>query len=114
MHLRRLLNLALAVVLAIALALAPVAAPVAAAGPQAAGMSMSADMPCCPDQQQNKDCQDCPLVALCLVKTTQASPSVTAALPLRYPVRTTHTFRNDVRVTGLARPPPDYPPRNPV
>ena len=53
-------------------------------------MSMSADMPCCPDEQKSKDCQDCPLVAMCILKTAQAGPVATAALPLRHAIRTTH------------------------
>ena len=113
MNLRRLLNLALAVFVTAGLALAPVR-PVVAADSNArdmATMSMSADTPCCPDEQK-KDCQDCPLVALCVLKTTQASPSATVVLAIRHPVRTTHPLRDDVPVAELNRPPPDHPPRN--
>jgi hypothetical protein len=115
MNLQHLLNLAFAVFVTAGLALAPMAAPTAAAYPQSGSMTdmaMSADMPCCPDEQKNKDCQDCPLIALCILKTTQAGTSTVAALLLRHPVRTTHSFRDDVLVTGLDRPPPDHPPRN--
>jgi hypothetical protein len=113
MTFRRLLNLALAVFVTVGLAVAPLVTPAAAAHPRAADMSaMSGDMPCCPDQQKNKDCQDCPLVAMCVLKTTQAGPPSTEALPLRHAIRTTHVVRNDVPADGLDRPPPDQPPRN--
>jgi hypothetical protein len=49
--------------------------------PAGAGHSMGAmqmadaqdmpdDMACCPDKQNNKQCQDCPLVAICMLKVT--------------------------------------------
>ena len=115
MDFRRLLNLAFAVLVTAGLTLAPMAAPAAAAATHDGGMtdmSMSADMPCCPDAQKNKDCQDCPLVAMCVLKTAQAGPAATAALLLRHAIRTTHAVRDDVFVDGLDRPPPDHPPRN--
>ena len=111
---RRLLNLALAVFVIVALAVAPLVTPAAVAEPMdgMTDMSMSADMPCCPDSQKNKDCQDCPLVAMCVLKTVQAGPSATAAMPLRHSVRTVHLVLNDAPAVGLNRPPPDQPPRN--
>jgi hypothetical protein len=111
---RRLLNFALAVFVTVGLSLAPLATPAAAAPRHAAGMTdmaMSADMPCCPDEQKSKDCQDCPLVAMC-VQTAQAEPESTAALPLRHAMRTAHSVMNDAPADGLERPPPDHPPRN--
>jgi hypothetical protein len=115
MDFRRFLNLALAVCVTVGLAVAPLGAPAIAALPHAglmADMSMSADMPCCPDEQKSKSCQDCPLVAMCVLKTAQAGPSAIEALPLRHAIRTTHAVRNDVPADGLDRPPPDHPPRN--
>ncbi|HEX3991820.1 MAG TPA: hypothetical protein VHX39_11685 [Acetobacteraceae bacterium] len=115
MNLRRLLNLAFAVLVTAGLTLAPMAAPATAGTTHESGMtgmSMSADMPCCPDKQKSKDCQDCPLVAMCVLKTAQAGPSATEALPLRPAIRTTHAVRNDIPADGLDRPPPDHPPRN--
>jgi hypothetical protein len=115
MESRRLLNLIFAVFVTVGLALSPLATPAASAHPQMAGMtdmSMSADMPCCPDEQKSKNCQDCPLVAMCVLKTAQAGPSATEALPLRHAIRTTHLVRNDVPADGLDRPPLDHPPRN--
>jgi hypothetical protein len=112
---RWLLNLALAVFVTVGLAVAPLVTRAAVAQPYVGGMmdmSTSADMPCCPDGQKSKDCQDCPLVAMCVLKTVQAGPSTTAAMPLRHPVRTVHSVLNDAPAVGLDRPPPDQPPRN--
>lgn len=114
MDLRRFIGHLLAVLIVAGLALAPVARPAAVQAASLGGptvMSMSADMPCCPDEQKSKDCQDCPLIAMCILTTAQAALAPAAALPLRHPVRTTHSFRDDVLVAGLDRPPPDQPPR---
>ena len=114
MNLRRLLRIAFAASVTVGLTLAPLAAPAAAAQARSEGMtdmSMSADMPCCPDEQKSKDCQDCPLVAMCVLKTTQAGPSEAFALPLRHAIRTSHSVADDAVGDGLVRPPPDQPPR---
>jgi hypothetical protein len=114
MNLRRLLRVALAVFVTVGLTLAPLAAPAAAAHSRSDGMSdmsLSADMPCCPDEQKSKHCQDCPLMAICVLTTAQAASSTAAALPLRRAVLTAHSFRDDVLGAGLDRPPPDQPPR---
>ncbi|MCK1689038.1 hypothetical protein [Bradyrhizobium sp. 145] len=114
MNLRRLLRIAFAVFVTAGLTLAPLAAPAAAAQARPDGMSdmsISVDMPCCPDEQKSKDCQDCPLVAMCILKTAEAGPSEAAALPLRHAIRTTHFVADDLVGDGLTRPPPDQPPR---
>ena len=114
MSARRLLNLVLSVCVTVGLTMAPLATPAKAAQLYEAGMtdmSMSADMPCCPGEQKSKDCQDCPLIAMCVLKTAQAGPSSTEALPLRHAIRTAHSFVDDVPAAGLVRPPPDHPPR---
>ena len=85
----RLLNLALAVLVTIGLTMAPLTMPSIAAHSKPAGMndmSMAADMPCCPDDHNSKDCADCPLVAICILKTVQAGPVLTAALPVRHAI----------------------------
>jgi hypothetical protein len=116
MNLRRLITRLLAALVIAGLAIAPLATPSAAKVVDRADMTgveaMSDDMPCCPDQQKSKDCQDCPLVAMCVLKTTQAGPSPTQALPLRHPIRAVHSLIDDVPAEGLDRPPPDHPPRN--
>ena len=115
MDVRRLINLALAVFVTVGLAVAPLVAPVAAIGISAVGTadlaSMSEAMPCCPDEHKSKDCQDCPLIAICALKTAQPDRSPTEALPLRHAIRTAHSVLDDVLRDGLGRPPPDHPPR---
>jgi hypothetical protein len=116
MNLRRLLNLAFAVLVTVGLAVAPLVAPAAAVQTKAADMtdmSMSSDMSCCPDQK-SMDCQDCPLIAMCVLQTVQAGPPMAAALLLRYAVRSAHIVRDDALSAGLDRPPPDQPPRSQV
>jgi hypothetical protein len=79
---------------------------------QMADMSdMAADMPCCPDKQKSNDCRDCPLIAICMLKVLQAGPSTGAVLMRDASRQRLHPL-NDVIVDGLARPPPDHPPRH--
>ena len=116
MLLRRLIARLLAIAVIAGLSLAPLATPAAAralAVSDMAGMSsMSADMPCCPDEQKNNDCRDCPLIAMCVLKTVQAGPSLAAAIAMRHAIRTVHSVSNDILADGLNRPPPDQPPRS--
>jgi hypothetical protein len=113
---RRILRLMLAVLVTAGLAVAPLVTPAAAGALMASDMQvtdaqdMSADMPCCPDQPNSKQCQDCPLLAICMLKVLQAGPAVvTASL---YP-RALELLRplDDIIADGLSRPPPDHPPR---
>ncbi len=72
----------LAIFVTIGLSVAPMVTPATANGPSATMTDMSAmsgDMPCCPSEQKSKDCQDCPLLAICMLKTAQAGP------PWRHP-----------------------------
>ena len=113
MALHRLIARFLAVSVIAGLILAPLVTPVALKAAEVGGMSsMSADMPCCPDEQKIRDCQDCPLVAICALKTAQPGPSPTEVLPVRHAIRTVHSVLDDVLADGLKRPPPDHPPRN--
>jgi hypothetical protein len=114
---RRILNLVLAVLVTAGLMVAPLVIPAAAGYPMAGDMQMSdtqdmsADMPCCPDQKNSKQCQDCPLLAICMLKVLQAGPA--AATATRSP-RTIGLLRplDDTIADGLTRPPPDQPPRS--
>ena len=118
MNPRRLLNLLLTVLVTAGLAMAPLVTPAAAQG-KAAGMTAmamsgdikSGDMECCPDMN-GMDCQDCPLMAMCVLQNAQAGAPMVAALPLRYPIRTAHLVHDDALAAGLDRPPPDQPPRS--
>ncbi len=113
MIVRRLVARFLAISVIANLVLAPMVVPATAmAASDAIGVaSMPADMPCCPDEQKSKDCQDCPLLAICALKTAQPGRSPTEALPLRHATRTAHTFLDDALADGLDRPPPGHPPR---
>jgi hypothetical protein len=112
MVLRWLIARLLAISVIASLILAPVVTPTALMASNAIGMaSMSADMPCCPDEK-SKDCQDCPLLAICALKTAEPGRSPTEALPLRHAIRTAHSVLDDVPADGLNRPPPGPPPRN--
>lgn len=124
MALRRFINLVLAVCVTFGLVMAPVVTPAAAmqasmAMDHAQAMSpdamspdaISMDMPCCPSEPKSKDCPDCQLMAICVMKTVQAGPSPEPAMVVRHAVRTSHLFMDDVLADGVARPPPDHPPR---
>jgi hypothetical protein len=113
MVLSRLAARFLAICMIAGLILAPLVTPAAMAASEIGGMSsMSAEMPCCPDQQKSKSCQDCPLVAICVLKNAQAGPSLASAMPVRHAIRTSYSVLDDVPADGLNRPPPDHPPRN--
>jgi hypothetical protein len=111
-HLCRLL----AVFLIAGLVLAPLAARanvdsmalMAMAGNAAA---MSDDMPCCPDKSAPVDCDQCPLMALCVSTTLQAP--LPAGIAEIQPV----TLRmllpgSDPEVESVAYSPPPKPPRS--
>jgi hypothetical protein len=127
MNARLLLRPVLAFLVSAGLVLAPLATPAMAQHSMAPSMmqmahgtdmadvsdmaNMAADMPCCPDKQQTGgDCQDCPFVAICLLKVWQAEPA--ASVPVRRQLmhERLRPF-DDVIAEGLARPPPDHPPR---
>jgi hypothetical protein len=116
MNARLLIGRLLAVLVIAGLAIAPLGSPAAAMASAVADTtdmpSMSADMPCCPDEQKSKDCQDCPLVAICVLKNAQAGPSLALAMPVRHAIRTSYSVLDDVPADGFDRPPPDHPPRN--
>ena len=108
-HLCRLL----AVFLIAGLVFAPLAARANGASMAMAGeaASMSDDMPCCPEKSLPMDCADCPLMAICMVKTLQVPPS--AGVAEIQPV----TLRmllpgSDPEVESVAYSPPPKPPRS--
>jgi hypothetical protein len=74
-------------------------------------VSMSDDMPCCPEKSLPVDCADCPLMAICMVKTLQAQPSAAVAeiqpvtLRMLLPV-------SDPEAESLGLLPPPKPPRS--
>jgi hypothetical protein len=114
MDYRWLLNLFLAVFVTVGLGMAPLVTPAAVAQPYMGGMmdmSMSAEMPCCPDGQKSKDCQDCPLVAMCMLTIAQAEPSPTNSIQVSFQISGLYFALVDMFADGLAAAPPDHPPR---
>jgi hypothetical protein len=117
MNVRELFKLLLTILVSTGLTIAPLATPAMAEHSMAAKMmqmgdmsDIGADMPCCPDQQKNKGCQDCPLVAICMLSALPAKPS-TDAVVIRLPSHQRLPAFDDIVADGLARPPPDRPPR---
>jgi hypothetical protein len=112
----RFLQFLFASLISIGLVIAPLATPAVAADRMDSGMmqmtGMSGDMPCCPDKQKN-DCQDCPLLAICMAKVLQNAPSADG-LPVREAVSRVLCPRDEPVLAGLTRPPPDQPPRTNV
>jgi hypothetical protein len=118
MNVRHSLKLVLVLLIAAGLTIAPLATPAAAEHSMSAMMMQmadsseaAADMPCCPDEQKSNTCQDCPLVAICVFNVLQTAPSINAVV-IRQPVRIRLHLPDDILADGLARPPPDRPPRN--
>jgi hypothetical protein len=118
MNARLLLKPLLALLVSVGLVLAPLATPAMAEHSMpptmmqmAHGSDMAADMPCCPDNQKSGDCQDCPFVAICLLKVWQAEPAASVLVRRQLAQERLHPL-NDVIADGLVRPPPDHPPRS--
>jgi hypothetical protein len=114
MNAPRFLRFLLAVLVTVGLAIAPVVLP-AAAGNRASDADiqmtgMSGDMPCCPGEGKHKGCQDCPLVAICMLKVLQDGPSATI-LSMREVNSWTLRPSDEPEIIGLRKPPPDQPPR---
>jgi hypothetical protein len=113
---RRFLNLLIALSVAAGLLSMPFAPPMhAKSGPPVVTSSdemeaMAEDMPCCPHEQKSKACEDCPLLGICLAKSTQINPAA-AAVVLDRSIHAVLLGADDVIADGLERPPPDHPPR---
>jgi hypothetical protein len=123
MDIRQLLKLLVALLVTASLTLAPLATPAAAehllssAAVQMAPMAddhdmmAMAEMPCCPDKEKSPTCQDCPLVAICMMQVLLAGPSLTGMVDVNRRLEQHLRPLNDMIADGLARPPPDHPPR---
>jgi hypothetical protein len=115
MNLCRLISRLLAVFVIVGLVAAPLVSP-AAANRMAVGQmsdvaAMSGDMPCCPDGQKKKDCQDCPLIAMCMLTIAQAEPSPTDSIQVSFLTSRLYFALVDMFADGLVAAPPDHPPR---
>src|SRR5712672_2756960 len=115
MNLHRLIGRLLAVLVIVGLVAAPLVSPVAAkrlpVGEMSDMAAMSGDMPCCPDGQKSNSCQDCPLVAMCMLTIAQAEPSPTNGIQISFQTRRLSFALVDLAADGLIGDPPDQPPR---
>jgi hypothetical protein len=114
---RKIFNWLIALTVAAGLLSAPLSVPTMATpqpAPASDGMQAMADnMPCCPDQQEQKakDCGSCPFVALCMLGITMPAPYGTGALVDRNFSRSAFALPDDLLIDGLGEHPPDHPPR---
>src|SRR5882757_5218220 len=112
MDLCRLIGRLLAVFVIAGLVAAPLVTPAAAKRLAVADMAtMAGDMQCCPDGQKNNSCQDCPLVAMCMLSIAQAEPSPTDGIQISFQTRRLSFVLVDLAAVGLIGDPPDHPPR---
>lgn len=115
MDIRRTIGRLLAVFVIAGLAFAPLVTPAAAERVTSAATgdmsAMSADMPCCPDEQKSDGCKDCPLLALCMLTVAQADPSASNGIRISFQVRRLSFAFDDLAADGLVGDPPDHPPR---
>jgi hypothetical protein len=111
-HLARLL----AIFLIAGLVLAPLSAPanadmaMGASMPEMAAAEMTADMPCCPDKSLPMDCDQCPLMALCMVTNFQV-PSSAGMIEIRPVTVRLLAPASDPQADSLGQHPPPRPPR---
>jgi hypothetical protein len=75
--------------------------------------SMSDDMTCCPDKSAPADCDQCPLMALC-VSTTLQAPLPAGIAEIRPVTLRMLLPGSDPEVESVAYSPPPKPPRSPV
>jgi hypothetical protein len=119
---RRLFNLLIALTVAAGLLSAPFAASAVAKAYHAAAGEMQAldadmhamadGMPCCPDEGNTaKDCDSCPLLALCSMTMSVPAPSAFFALAPEATAHAAFAFPDDLLIDGLGARPPDHPPR---
>jgi hypothetical protein len=73
--------------------------------------SMSDDMPCCPEKSAPVDCDQCPLMALC-VSTTLQAPLPAGAAEIQPVTLRMLLPGSDPEVESVAYSPPPKPPRS--
>jgi hypothetical protein len=115
MNLCQLIGRLLAVFVIVGFVAAPLVTPAAAKTLPVGEMSDMAatpgDMPCCPDEQKNNSCPDCPLVATCMLGIAQVEPSPANVIQISFQTRRLSYALVDLIADGLAGKPPDHPPR---
>ena len=113
----KIFNWLIALTVAAGLLVAPISVPAMAALHSAVAsdemQAMAGDMPCCPDQpdQKAKDCGSCPFLALCAMTVTMPAPDGVGAVLDRSFTRSVFGLPDDLLIDGLGEHPPDHPPR---
>ncbi len=108
----------LAIFLIAGLVFAPLSAPASAgmvmgkAAPMASAemADMAADMPCCPDKSMPMDCDQCPLMVLCMATNFQ-QPSSAGMIEIRPLTMRMLAPGSDPLGDSLGQHPPPRPPR---
>jgi hypothetical protein len=72
---------------------------------------MAADMPCCPDKSVPVDCDQCPLMALCMVQNFH-EPSPAGMIEIRLVTVRLLAPGSDPQRDSLSQHPPPRPPRS--
>lgn len=117
MDLRKIFNWLIAFAVAAGLFVAPLSATVMAVPHSAAVademQAMADDMPCCPDQpdQKSKNCGSCSFVALCMLTVALPTRNGAGVLMDRTFSRSLFALPDDLFIDGLGEHPPDHPPR---
>ena len=107
-------HLFLAIFVAIGLLLSPL--PVSAARDmQGSGqvMAMADEMPGCPGPMTPDECQKCPLMVVCLVKSLASLPAHGFGTAIAFGNPLAMRPRSDRLIAGLGQSPPARPPRTP-
>jgi hypothetical protein len=112
-HLGRLLAILVIAGLVFARLSGPANAGMAVGGsmPEMAAAEMAADMPCCPDKSVPMDCDQCPLMALCMVQNFH-EPSSAGLIEIRPVTVQLLAPRSDPQADSLGQYPPPRPPRS--
>lgn len=114
MNFCRFISRFLAIFVIVGLVSQPLAAPAAAkrlSVAEMAGVSaMSADMRCCPDDQNKNGCRECPLSS-CVLQLAQDQLSYADSGIVRLATGSLLGSPNDLVADGLIGAPPDHPPR---
>jgi hypothetical protein len=86
-------------------------APMAMTAMSDGAVAMSDDMPCCPEKSAPVDCDQCPLMALC-VSTTLQAPLPAGIAEIRPVTLRMLLPGSDPEVDSLGYSPPPKPPRS--